>query len=122
MLSAKAAKKAAAAPHEQPSAAPPASGAGSLEAIFDEAQNPHANFQHLLKQFWKLERKCLPAKFQQDLIHCVNQLLVVLKREPSVESLTQFVALALTSYDQELQISGLYYHKSVIISYGHSNS
>lgn len=86
----------------------PANAASSVAGVFEEVQNSHSNLQHLLKQFWKLERKVGAEQFAKELKECVNLVLIVQKREPAVERIVQFVALALTSYDQELSIAGMH--------------
>lgn len=77
----------------------------ALAAILDEAQKPFANAQQLLKQFWKLEQKTDADEFSKVLIHSINRTLVVAKREPVVERLHKFFAIALTLADESYSAS-----------------
>ena len=85
----------------------PSEPASPVAALFEEAQRSHSNMQHSLKQFWKLERKMGAEQFSKELKDCVNLVLIVQKREPAVERVVQFIALALTTYDQERNVAGM---------------
>jgi hypothetical protein len=66
-----------------------------LATLFDEAQKPFANQQHLQAQFTKLERKTDAKLLESVFLSCLNRVLNVKKREPVVERIFRFVATVL---------------------------
>jgi hypothetical protein len=66
-----------------------------LATLFDEAQKPFANQQHLQAQFTKLERKNDAKQLESVFLSLLNRVLNVKKREPVVERIFRFVATVL---------------------------